>query len=175
MHPICHARKHRQLASHRAPGWGLLDALIALTVLSLGVLVLTRLQTRLLIDGRSAIHRATAIHLIHDIHNRMLLNRTAAQAAAYALRWQQRPVHVACDATPCNATQRAQSDLNLWAHTVRTTLPDGRARIFHAPDNPRQIGVMVAWAHQDTITLPDTANANACPSDMLCHVVYVEI
>ena len=159
-----------------ARGWGLLDALVALTVLSLGIVVSIRLQTRLHQDGRSTLHRATAIHLIHDMHNRMLFNRDGALAAAYQLDWQQTTVDTDCTNNACNSAQLAQSDLHQWRTAVRTTLPEGRARIFHSPDSPRQIGVMVAWAHNDPVAQPSTApGAIACPSNTLCQVAYVEI
>jgi type IV pilus assembly protein PilV len=178
--------RFRRFATHLRPpvrGWALLDALIALTVLSLGVMALIRLQIQMHVDGRNANHRAIALHLISDLHNRMLLNLDAARSQSYALAWNAPVTATAtgCDDAPCNGQALAQSDLERWVNTVRSSLPAGKARIFHAPDNPRQIGVMVAWEQTDpleqssTSTPNDPNNPNACPTNTLCQLSYVEI
>lgn len=154
-------------------GWGLLEALIALAVLSLGLTALIRLQLQQHMDGRSATRRATAIHLISDLHNRMLFNRDAALAQSYALDWLQPTTNIQCGAAPCSATALAQADLHQWRAAVQSSLPGGQARIFYSPNHSRQVGVMVAWAHQDANPLP--SGPVTCPKDTLCQLAYVEL
>ncbi len=178
MHRFLRSASHQPL---RQRGWTLLDALVALTVLSLGIMALARLQLQLQVHGRSAMHRAHALHLIADLHNRMLLNQDAAQARAYVLRWDETVAASDCERRSCSGPQLAQADLQRWVQQVRNTLPNGNARIFHLPDNPRQIGIQVAWAHQEAVAWPSasspagTSSGNACPTNTLCQLSYVEI
>jgi type IV fimbrial biogenesis protein FimT len=68
-------------------GLSLIESLIALVVLAVGVMGLAGVQARMLVESRTANHRAVAIGFIDDLSNRMLLNRDAAMANNYALAW----------------------------------------------------------------------------------------
>jgi Tfp pilus assembly protein PilV len=152
---------------------------------------LAGVQARMLVESRTANHRAVAIGFIDDLSNRMLLNRDAAMANNYALAWgaSQAAVNCAAPAGPsCTGAQLAQSDLNLWRAALVAALPGGNARVFQSPSDARQIGIAVAWSANErrtdkmpitklTINPFATNNANSgtnCPANSICHVVYVQ-
>lgn len=169
-------------------GISLIESLVAIVVLALGIMGLAGVQTRMLVESRSANYRAIAVGLIDDLNNRMLLNRTAALADNYALAWDASATAARdCVGSVCDGAQMAQSDLNLWRATLAAALPAGSANVFLSSTDPRQIGIAVAWAANegkaadaDSITynrpFAVTANANgvACPAKAICHLVYVQ-
>ena len=55
----------------RQSGLSLIESLVALVVLALGVMGLAGVQTRLLVETRTANSRAIAVQLIDDLTNRM--------------------------------------------------------------------------------------------------------
>ncbi len=176
--------------SRHQAGVSLLESLVALLVLALGIMGLAGVQTRVLVDTRTANHRATAIGLINDINNRMLLNKDAAVQGSYNSVWGATVTAINCvssasNTTRCTGAQLAQSDLNLWLANVRSVLPSGDAQIFTSATDARQIGIAIAWAANESVAAPLSAASNplavtaaqngvACPANAICHVVYVQ-
>jgi len=176
-----HAGRHR--------GAGLLDAIVALTLLAFGVLGLALVLTRLQADARTTLARGTAIGLIADMGERMHVNRGAALQGAYALHWGQHTVATACDTQACNAQAWAQTDLYQWLSDVRTQLPGGDAAIFVSDWDSTHFGIAIAW-HANEASQADTdpatykapfgidarlpqRNGLACPVHAVCHLAYV--
>ena len=174
-------------------GLSLIESLVALVVLALGILGLAGVQTRLLVETRTANSRATAVGLIDDLTNRMALNRLAAVGrplplpavnSLYTFEWgAAMPASQNC-ANPCTAAQMAQSDLFLWRTAVNAALPGAQARVFQltaANGDPRQLGIALGWPLNERTTDPtyntpfNTTNVNVtCPATLICHVVYVQ-
>ena len=164
--------------------------MIALLLLSGGILGLAFILTRLQTDSRSATHRVTALRLIEDLHARMLLNAEGTRANRYLLTWQDNPSQQNnCTAQACDATALAAFDLGQWRAEVARQLPRGQARIFRSVAEPRQVGIAVAWAANES-HLADQApdylqpfsidaalpagDAAPCPIGAICHVAYIE-
>lgn len=187
----------RSVFSQGQSGVSLIESLVALVVLSLGILGLAGIQSRILVESRTANYRAVAVGLIDDISNRMLLNRAAALgdpaafppiASGYELGWNDAATAAQnCLTAFCTGAQLAQSDLNLWRAAVQRVLPGGRARVFRSPNDPRQIGIAVAWtanegkaADDDSTTYNSPFRLTAsddgvdCPANLICHLVYVQ-
>jgi type IV pilus assembly protein PilV len=170
----------------------LIESLIALLVLALGVMALAGVQTRLLVESRTANSRATAIGVIDDLNNRIALNRSSAIAGNYALAWGATVTAQDCVTSQCTGAQLAQSDLNLWRANVASVLPAGNASVFQSANDPRQIGISVAWAANESSVNTskfstadavkydnpfkvDAANSGVdCPANSICHIVYVQ-
>lgn len=184
-------------ARNKQAGVSLIESMVALVVLALGVMGLAMVQTRMMVETRTANYRATAIGLIDDLSNRILLNRDAAFAGNYALAWGAATAAQNCTTAVCTGAQLAQSDLHVWRTSLVAALPSGDARIFRSGNDPRQIGIMVSWAANEssantnvytsadaTIYNQPFAVANAlafeapttvsCPAGSICHVVYVQ-
>ena len=81
-------------------GWGLTEALVAVGVLSLGVLGLLWQQGKTAVAWRSQYMAEQAAWLAQDMAERMRVNR--GQLDAYRLGWGQVPNAVDCSARPCS-------------------------------------------------------------------------
>lgn len=178
--------KHPNVPMRRQRGLSLIESLVSLLVLALGIMGLAGIQTRLLVETRTSAHRATAIRLIDDLTNRIALNRDAAIAGNYNFTWAAAASAAQdCVAAQCTGAQMAQSDLNLWRASVATALPaGGAASVFQSANDARQIGIAVAWtANESNAAAADATKYAApfviaagvtCPTNSICHVVYVQ-
>jgi len=108
--------KHSHI--QRQQGFTLLEVLIALLILSIGLLGLAALQTTSLRSNQMASMRTTATQLAYDISDRMRANPTGVAAAEYVL---------AGGTTP-TGTSMGALDLIEWNLAV-VALPGGRSSI----------------------------------------------
>lgn len=173
----------------------LIESLIALLVLALGLLGLAGMQARLLAENRLSNQRAVAIGLIDDMMNRMQFNRLAAMtgitaspptAGSYELAWSAAATNAQdCIGNQCTGAEMAQSDLNQWRANLAASLPGANARIFVSGTDARQIGIAVGWPVSEATASSDAAyvapfnvtSANsgvACPTGLICHIVYFQ-
>ncbi|MBK6999908.1 MAG: type IV pilus modification protein PilV [Rhodoferax sp.] len=189
----------RSASKQGQSGVSLIESMIALVVLGLGIMGLAGMQARMLVESRTANYRAVAVGLIDDLSNRMLLNRAAALgnpvatpavASSYELGWDDAATAAPnpdCLAASCTGARLAQSDLNLWRAAVQRVLPGGKARVFRSPNDPRQIGIAVAWAanegkaadddsttYNSPFKLTASRDGVVCPATLICHLVYVQ-
>ncbi len=182
-----------QLKFHRfykpQRGLSLIESLIALVVLAVGVMGLAGLQARMLVESRTANHRAVAIGFIDDLSNRMLLNRDAALAKSYEWAWAgdvksiKPPVN--CAAAQCTGANLALSDLKSWLEALQAALPNANANVFQSTTDARQIGIAVAWSANERnkdvdynkpfeVIKDKKGLGTKCPDDFICHVVYIQ-
>jgi len=121
------------IASQRSKesGFTLLEVLIALLVLSIGLLGLAALQTVGLRSNQVATLRTQATHAVYDISDRMRANPPGlTQANAYyVIAISTAPaMTVNCDAAACAPAQTAAFDLVQWRAIVEQ-LPNGKSQI----------------------------------------------
>jgi len=113
----------------KTTGFTLVEVLVALVILSGGLLGLAALQTTTLSNNQSAYNRSQATQLAYDIVDRMRANLTEAQLLAnsqYAVFVPNPPFpsNPNCYATTgCTTTVLAQNDLNEWNNAIAATLP----------------------------------------------------
>jgi type IV pilus assembly protein PilV len=100
-------------------GTTLVETLVALVVLSVGLLGIAALQMASLTNNRGAHLRSQASVLAYDIADRMRANRTVALANGYVTGF---------GAAPAGATLNAL-DLQQWKATLATMLPGGDGEI----------------------------------------------
>ena len=105
--------------SPRARGFTLIEALVALLVLSIGLLGVAALQLSSLRSNHSSSLRSQATLLAYDIVDRMRANQNAARGGAYDL---------ALTATPTGGTV-AGDDLVRWKQNLANTLPSGTGAV----------------------------------------------
>lgn len=121
----------RQLARTQR-GFTLLEVLIALLVLSIGLLGLAALQTVGLRSNQMATMRTLATQMTYDITDRMRANpdglTTANQFYVIGTGDADPTITSDCDTSPCNTQQLADYDLNKWRENVGS-LPDGLSSI----------------------------------------------
>ncbi len=125
-------------------GFTLIEPLIALLVLSLGLLGAAGMLLESVRDHASAVRRLAAIHLARDLADRIRANPRARVAYAAeesdapesATEESTQPSGALC-VTTCSAVQRATLDLHEWHEAAARALPapaDGAlARIQFVP------------------------------------------
>jgi type IV pilus assembly protein PilV len=145
-------------------GFSLLEVLIAVIVLSIGILGVAGLQVFSLRANQVSYVRSQAAILASDISDRMRANRVAAANNNYALDPDAPPEVLEedpCADVSCDGPAMAARDLALWFERVTTMLPGGTARIFcsDAPCLPASLHtISVMWDENRT-----DADDPSCP------------
>lgn len=114
-------------------GFTLLEVLVAVLVLSIGLLGLAGLMASSLKNAHSAYQRTQATWLAYDMLDRMRANRAVALAKGYNL---------ALGAAP-GGSALAAADLSEWDTALANTLPEGDGSIDVKAD--RSVTIIVQW------------------------------
>lgn len=124
-------------------GFTLLEAMVALTVLSVGMIGIAALYAQGLGASRSALYRTQAINLVADMADRIRTNRVARSAYSGPAS------HHGCDppgGVDCTPVEMAAHDVFLWSRQVQKLLPNGRGRVqFNGATSPPAYTILVAW------------------------------
>ena len=160
-----------------ALGFSLVEVLVAMFVVSMGILALAGLLQASTRYAKMNELRSTATLLANDIGDRIRANPGGASlgAAGYDLADKGFPTalpaaHAACTSdAPCLPGDLAKADMAAWTARVRATLPKGSTWVqFHAGTAPAPdwLDVWVGWA--DPLTLaPGTStdrSGTECPA-----------
>ena len=154
------------MTTTRHSGFTLIEALVALLVLSVGMLGIAVLYVESLSAGRTASYRSQAVNLAADMADRIRTNRRAQAAYAGGA------ANNSCDpsgglpAAPCTPAQMAAHDLFRWNQALATVLPGGNGNVqFNNATLPPTYTITVNWtevtepaplAYQMTIQVPIT-------------------
>jgi type IV pilus assembly protein PilV len=130
-------------SSRNERGFTLLEVLIALLILSIGLLGLAALQTVGLRSNQMAVMRTQATHQAYDMTDRMRANPVATDASEYVITTGQSPADTA-------ATGQAMQDLTDWRGMVQT-LPGGSSSISRCI--PPGAGANLCTAITNTVTV----------------------
>ena len=154
---IKHSRNKQQ-------GFTLLEVLIALLVLSIGLLGLAALQTIGLRSNEMASMRTTATMLAYDISDRMRANPQGTIDGKYILAVS--GTIPDCTSTDCTTTQMATFDLGQWEAAL-ARLPGGQGNISQTAGPPLAHTITVRWDENRT-----GASTTNCPpqdqNDLRC-------
>lgn len=123
----------RRMNLRAARGFSLIEVLIAVLILSIGLLGLAGMQVASLRFNHNAYMRSQATFLAHDVIERMRANRAQALTGAYA---------VAFGAAPSGGTV-AGDDLVQWKARLANELPQGDGAV--AVDAVGVATVEVRW------------------------------
>jgi type IV pilus assembly protein PilV len=141
-------------AGHRN-GFTLIEMLIALVVLSIGLIGAAKLFIVTLQGNASAESRMVAINLAGDLGDRIRANRLAG--AAYAGAGADNGcAGAAVGAVTCSAAQLAANDLFQWNAQITNTWPGGVANgavVYTAPVTPTlpaTYRITINWQEQGT-------------------------
>jgi type IV pilus assembly protein PilV len=121
----------------RERGMTLVEALVALVVLSVGLLGVAGLQMSSLRNNHNAHLRSQATALAYDIMDRMRANRVAARAGEY---------NVALAGTIAGATLAA-TDVNAWRAALAATLPAGNGAV-NLVAGTNQVTITIQWSER---------------------------
>ena len=108
----------------RHAGFSIVEALVALVVLSVGMLGIAALYVESLRAGRSAVYHTQAVNLAADMADRIRANRGAG-AAAWRLDAAANPATQNCvDAgVNCDPIELATDDQARWLEAIQNQLP----------------------------------------------------
>lgn len=113
-------------------GFSLLEVMVAVLVLSIGLLGMAGLQLNSLKFNQTATTRSQATVLAYDIADRMRANRAVAKAGGY---------DIGVDDDPSGSTV-AMTDLSDWKDSLGRFLPDGNGSIARNGDT---VTITVTW------------------------------
>jgi len=138
----------------RSRGFTLVELLVALVVLSIGMLGVAKLFIVTLQGNASATSRLYAVNLAADLADRIRANRTAGIAYAGAGA-DNNCVGGAVGAVTCTPAQMAAHDLLLWQQQVAATWPGGLANATvafaaGAVNTPNTYTITINWQEQGT-------------------------
>jgi type IV pilus assembly protein PilV len=120
---------------HRAAGISMVESLVALVVISVGMLGIAGLYMSSLQAARSANLRMQAVNLASDMSDRIRANREAFVAYNMAAGGTG-VAHICLTPTACSAAFVAENDLYVWANAVKAALPAGATGAVTYLDNP---------------------------------------
>ena len=144
----------------RQRGFSLVEVLIALVIMSIGMLGIAGLYVQSLQAGRTSLLRHHAVTLAGDVADRIRANPTAGVAYA-GLGANNNCIAMGTD---CNPAQMAGNDVLLWNQQAGNSLPAGVVVITFTPPDPA-LGIApvyqidVQWSEPEgaqsfTITIP---------------------
>lgn len=119
----------------RQKGFSLLEVLVAIVVLSVGLLGLAGLQVVGLQSNYSSYLRSQASILSYDIADAMRANRTAALSGSYV---------IALADTPAG-TSVAATDLIAWRANLAAALPSGTGAIARPVATANRFTITLQW------------------------------
>jgi len=150
---VRHAITTKTLASRaigRQPGFTLLEVLIALLVLSIGLLGLAGLQAKGLSYNQSAYLRSVATAQAYNMADRIRANPAGSSTGDYDNVSGLPSSHTDCTKNVCSPAQMAAFDLYQWNTDNKNALPSGQGRVTVQNSNPRVLTVTVMWDDQRT-------------------------
>ncbi len=147
--------KHGAFAGQQ--GFSLVEVLIALVIMSVGMLGIAGLYVQSMQAGRTATFRHHAVTLAGDVADRIRANPSAGDA--YALPG---GANNACvgQGTDCSAPDMAEHDVWLWTQQADESLPAGGVTVtYNGAVTPPTYQIDVEWteAGEDldySITIP---------------------
>jgi type IV pilus assembly protein PilV len=113
----------------RAAGFSLVEALVALVVLSIGMLGIAALHVEGLRSARTALTRTTAVTLAADIADRIRANRAAKTEYDAVVTSADTDANCEPKGAGCTPAELAHHDKALWLGAIETALPGGTGTI----------------------------------------------
>jgi type IV pilus assembly protein PilV len=139
-----------------AAGFSIVEVLVALVVLSVGMLGIAALYVESLRAGRSAVYRTQAVNLAADMADRIRSNRE--QPNAWVLTATANPATQGCVAgtVNCDPAELAQDDQARWRAAIQNQLPGDGATTPNGTIEvdetvvPNQYTITVRWSEPGT-------------------------
>jgi len=133
------------LRVRKQKGITLVEVLVALLVLSIGLVGLAALQLNGLRFNHSAFLRTQSTVFAYDIIDSMRANRDQARGGGYNVAIGSKPSAVDCS-SGCSTSQLASSEINDWKTNLALRLPQGEGSITDiAVGSTRVVLVTIQW------------------------------
>ena len=134
-------KRCRQLALASEAGFSLLEVLIALVVLSLGVLGIAAMQTLALTGSQGGYLRTQAVLQAYDMTDRMRANPDGVGSGFYNSIPYTLGSSVVC--TSCTPEQIRDNDHNSWNTRNANLLPNGKGTVTSI--NTTDFDIAITW------------------------------
>lgn len=126
----------------RQRGFTLVESLVALVVISVGMLGIAAMYVEGLRAGRTSVYRSTAVELVADMADRIRANSLGEAAYAGAAA-ESGCVNGAVD---CSPAELAADDLFWWTQSIGGRLPAGEGVVAYAAGgDTNQYTIVVTW------------------------------
>jgi type IV pilus assembly protein PilV len=134
-------------AQDRCKGFTLVESLVALVVLSIGMLGIAALHVEGLRSARTALTRTTAVQLAADMADRIRANRGATLEYEAAVTSADTDAKCKPAGAGCTATELAHHDKATWLGAIENALPGGTGTI-DCDDTavPATYTITVSWS-----------------------------
>ncbi len=132
----------RNTIRHAQRGFGLIESLVALVVISVGMIGIAALYGQGLGASRTALYRTQAVNLAADMADRIRVNRRGGANYGGAA------ANNGCDpggGVNCTPAQMAAHDLFVWQAQVAAQLPAGVGALQFAGTTPPTFTIRVTW------------------------------
>ena len=132
--------------SKRMQGFNLVEVLIALIIMSVGMLGIAGLYVHSMQAGRTSLFRHHAVTLAGDVADRIRANPTAGAGYAAPTGVDNNCVAGGVDCAP---PAMAANDILLWQQQAVDTLPDGQVAVVftdNASAAPDTYAITVRWS-----------------------------
>ena len=150
------SRQDTGMPGGRQFGFSLVEVLIALIIMSVGMLGIAGLYVQSMQAGRTSMYRHHAVTLAGDVADRIRANPRAG--AAYAGAGANSNCIVG--GIDCNEAQMAANDIFVWDQEALDALPNGDVVVqFNNAVNPPEYTISVNWTEPGenlnySITIP---------------------
>jgi len=148
----------------RQRGLTLIESMVALVVISIGLLGIAALQLTAMQMNSSALHQSKAVWAGYAMADRIRANNI--HFADYSGVDTNDPYSQDCMNNPCNSGQLLTADATEWTATVRN-LPSGRGQVT---GNANLLIVTVMWDDEGTGATGTGCSGNA-QVDLTCYSV----
>lgn len=129
-------------------GFSLIEVLIALIVMSVGMLGIAGLYVHGMQAGRTSLFRHHAVALAGDVADRIRANPLGKES--YNDSGEAANPGVLCFTQACTPAEMAASDKYFWDQQADATIPDGDVTVAYAvsagPGDPATYTVTIAWS-----------------------------
>lgn len=163
---------HRPLLP-RAAGFTLVEILVAIVVLSIGLLGIAKLSIGSVQSNGSAFMRSQATELVQQIVDDMRANQPQAVAGGYNIALGANPGAAPnCVTAVCTAAQIATFDLARWNNRLTTLLPSGQGsvavtQVADATTGSTENAAVVVVQWNDSVAQMAFANGVAAPTQTM--------
>ncbi len=123
-------------------GFSLIESMVALVVVSVGMIGIASLYGQGLSASRTALYRTQAVNLAADMADRIRVNRLGGPNYGGAA------ANNNCDppgVVNCTPAQMAAHDLFVWTNQVTQQLPNGAGTVVVAGTSPPTYTITVNW------------------------------
>jgi len=148
-------------------GFTMIEILVAIVVLSIGLVGLASLQLNGLKYNHSAYLRSQATVLAYDMIDRMRANMAAVTSGNYN-NISGIPNDPGCISTDCTPSQMAQYDAREWNQSLAATLPSGQGTVTGDGTN---FSITVMWDDDRT----GATGTNCGSGDLKCFTMATEL